>query len=117
MHRPTIKDTKTVLDACKEVNLEIQCRENQVHVHVLSLECKKNINIKTVKKYYDNVAKFKFLGMTAKNQTYNHKYIKSRLNLGNACYHLVQNLSPPHLLSTNRKIKIYETNIICCFSL
>jgi Mg2+/citrate symporter len=35
--------------------------------------------------------------------------IKSRLKLGNACYHSVQNLS---LLPTNLKIKIYRTIIL-----
>jgi hypothetical protein len=35
--------------------------------------------------------------------------IKSRLNLGNACYHLVQNLLSFSLLSKNLKIKTYRT--------
>jgi hypothetical protein len=35
--------------------------------------------------------------------------IKRRLNSGNACYHLVQNLSSSHLLSKNVKNRIYRT--------
>ena len=38
--------------------------------------------------------------------------IKSRLKLGNACYHLVQNLLSSRLLSKNLKIKIYRTIIL-----
>jgi hypothetical protein len=38
--------------------------------------------------------------------------IKNRLNLLNACHHLVQNISSSRLLSTNIEIKIYKT-IIC----
>ena len=38
--------------------------------------------------------------------------IKSRLKLGNACYHSVQNLLPSRLLSKNLKIKIYRTIIL-----
>jgi hypothetical protein len=41
-----------------------------------------------------------------------HKEIKSRLNLGNACYHLVQSLLPSHLLSRDLKVKIYKTAIL-----
>jgi len=38
--------------------------------------------------------------------------IKSRLRLGNACYHSVQNLLSSRLLSKNFKIKIYRTIIL-----
>ena len=38
--------------------------------------------------------------------------IKSRLKLGNACYHSVQNLLSSSLLSKNVKIKIYRTVIL-----
>ena len=38
--------------------------------------------------------------------------MKSRLKLGNACYHSVQNLLSSSLLSKNLKIKIYRTIIL-----
>ena len=38
--------------------------------------------------------------------------IKSRLNLGNTCYHSVQNILSSILLSKNMKIKIYRTLIL-----
>jgi hypothetical protein len=38
--------------------------------------------------------------------------IKSRLNLGNACYHSVQSLLSSRLLSGNVKVKIYKTIIL-----
>ena len=37
------------------------------------------------------------------------KEIKSRLKLGNACYHLMQNVLSSSLLSKHLKIKIYRT--------
>jgi hypothetical protein len=41
-----------------------------------------------------------------------HKEINSRLNSGNGCYHSVQSLLSPRLLSRNLKIKIYKTIIL-----
>jgi hypothetical protein len=38
--------------------------------------------------------------------------MKSRINSGNACYHLVQSLLSSHLLSRNVKVKIYKTIIL-----
>jgi hypothetical protein len=38
--------------------------------------------------------------------------IKSRLKLGNACYHLVQNLLPSSWLSKNIKIEAYRTILL-----
>jgi hypothetical protein len=41
-----------------------------------------------------------------------HKEIKSRLNLGNACYRSVQSLLPSCLLSRSVKVKVYKIMIL-----
>ena len=60
----------------------------------------------------ERVEEFKYLGTTLTNQNSIQKEIKSRLKLGNACYHSVQNLLSSSLLSKNLKIKIYRTIIL-----
>jgi hypothetical protein len=50
--------------------------------------------------------------MTVTNQNLIQEEIKWRLNSGNACYHLVQNLLSSHLLSKNAKVRIYKTIIL-----
>ena len=52
------------------------------------------------------------MGTNLTNQNSIQEEIKSRLKLGNACFHLMQNLSFSSLLSKYTKIKIYRTIIL-----
>ena len=52
-----------------------------------------------------------YLGTTITDQNSIQEEIKSRLKLGNACRHSVQNLLSSSLLTKNLKIKIYRTII------
>ena len=60
----------------------------------------------------ESVEEFKYLGKTLTNQNSMQEEIKSRLKLGNACYHSVQKLLSSTLLSKNVKIKMYRTIIL-----
>jgi hypothetical protein len=58
---------------------------------------------------FENVAKFKYLGMLLIHQNLVHEEIKSRLNV---CYHSVKGLLSSCLLSKTGKIKMYKTLIL-----
>jgi hypothetical protein len=71
-----------------------------------------NHNIKIDNKSFESVEEFKYLGTTLTKWHSIHEQIKSRLKLGNTCYHSVQNLSSFRLLSKNTKIKVHWTIIL-----
>jgi hypothetical protein len=50
--------------------------------------------------------------MAVTNENFIHERIKIRLNMLDACYRFIQNLSSPHLISERVKLKIYNTGIL-----
>jgi hypothetical protein len=71
-----------------------------------------NHDIKIANRCFENVAQFKYLGMTVANKNLIREEIKRRLNSSNACYHPVQKLLSSCLLPKNIKIRIYKSIIL-----
>jgi hypothetical protein len=61
---------------------------------------------------FEYVAKFQYLRTTLTDQNSTNEEIKSRLNSGNACYHLVQCRPSLCLVSRYVKVEIYKTIIL-----
>jgi hypothetical protein len=88
------KNTEGLLDAGKEVGLEV----NSEKTKYMLMSCKKagqKHGIKIANRSFEVVAKFQYLGTTLTDQNCMQEEIKSRLNSGNACYHSVQSLCLP----------------------
>jgi hypothetical protein len=105
------KNTEALLDASKEVGLEVNPEKTKYMLMSRSQEIGHKHSIKIANRSYEDVTEFKYLGTTLTDQNYMHEEIKSRLNSGNACYHSVQSLLSSRLLSRNVKVKIYKTII------
>jgi hypothetical protein len=105
------KNTEALLDASKEVGLEVKLEKSKC-----VLMSRKKVGQKHSKKIanwsFEGVAKFKFLGTTLTDQYCVQDEIKCRLNSGNACYHSVRSLLSSRLLYRNVKVKIYKTIIL-----
>jgi hypothetical protein len=73
----------------------------------------RNHDMKLTNRSCENVAQFRYLGMTITNQNLILEEIKRRLNSSNASYHSVQNILSSRLLSKNIKIETYKTTVTC----
>jgi hypothetical protein len=98
-------------DVSKEVGLEINAEKTKYMLLSHHQNAGQNHDIKIADRSFENVAQFKYLGMTVTNQNLIDE-IKRRLNLGNACHHSAQNLLSSSLLSKKVKSRIYKTIIL-----
>jgi hypothetical protein len=69
-------------------------------------------SIKIANRSFEDVAKYKYFGITLTDQNSIHKESKGRLNSGSACYHSVHSFLSSHLLSRNVHVKVYKTIIL-----
>jgi hypothetical protein len=106
------KNTEALLVASKEVGLEVNPEKTKYMLMSRSQKTGQKRSIKIANRFFEDVAKFKYLGTTLTEQNCMHEEIKSRLNSGNVCYHSVQSLLSSRLLSRKLKVKIYKTIIL-----
>jgi len=106
------KNAETLVVARREIGPEVNGDKTKYMVMSQDPDAGRSHSIKFNNSSFERVEEFKYLGMTITNQNSIQEEIKSRLNSGNACYHLVQNLLSSSLLSKNLKIKIYRT-VLC----
>jgi hypothetical protein len=99
------KNAAALLDASKEVGLEVNSEKTKYVFVFRHQTVGKSNYLKVANKSFEKVAKFKYLGAILTGPNCIHEEIRSRLNSGNACYHAVQNLLSSCLLSRNVKIK------------
>jgi hypothetical protein len=83
------KNTETLIDASKEVGLEINIEKPKYMLLSRRQNVGQNRDIKISNRSFENVSQFKYLGTTVTNQNWIREEIKRRLNSGNACYHSV----------------------------
>jgi hypothetical protein len=104
------ENTKAVLDGSKEVGEKVN-PEKKKYMTSLYQKARQKHSIKKANRSSEEVAKFKYLGTTLRDQNCMHEEI-GRLNSRNACYHSVQSLLSSRLLSRNLNVKIYKTIIL-----
>jgi hypothetical protein len=103
------KNTETLIGASNEVGLEVNVEKTKYMLVSRDQNAGQNQEIKIGNRSFENVSQFTYLGTTVTNQNLIQEAIKRRLNCGNACYHLVQNLLLSCLLLKTVKGRIYKT--------
>jgi hypothetical protein len=86
------ENTQTLLEDNRDAELQINAEKTKYMIMSCHPNSGQNQNIRIANESFEKVAKFKYLGKTLTNKSNIHDEIKSRLNLGNACFYLVQNL-------------------------
>jgi hypothetical protein len=99
------KNKESLLDASKEVGLEVNPEKTKYMLMPRNQKVGNKHSIKVANGSFEDVANFKYLETTLRDQNCIYEEIDSRLNSGSACYHSVQSLLPSHLLSRNVKVK------------
>jgi hypothetical protein len=78
------KNTEALLDASKEVGLEVNPEKSKYMLMSHSQKIGQKHSIKIASRSFEDVEKFKYLRTTQTDQNCLHKEIKSRLNSWNA---------------------------------
>jgi hypothetical protein len=86
-----LQNTWALIDASKEVDLEINVEETEYKLLSSHQNSGQNRDTEIAKRSFHNLAHLKHLGTTGTKQSFIQEEIKRRMNSGNACYHSVQN--------------------------
>jgi len=109
----TVKENAEALVVpTKEIRLEVNADKTKYMFMSQERNAGRGHSVKIDNISIERAEEFKYLGTTLTDQNSIQEEIKSRLKLGNACYHSVQNLLSSRLLSKKLKIKIYRTIIL-----
>jgi hypothetical protein len=96
----TVKENaEAFVVATKKIGLEVNADKTKFMVMTRDRNAGRNDSVKTDNSSTERVEEFKYLGTMSTDQNSIQEEIKRRLNLGNACYHSVQNLLSFRLLS------------------
>ncbi|KAJ4430952.1 hypothetical protein ANN_19545 [Periplaneta americana] len=106
------ENTGILLEASKAICLEVNPEKTKYMIMSRGQNIVPNGNIKIGDLSFEEVEKLKYLGATVTNINDMREEIKHRINMGNACYYSVEELSSSSLLSKNLKVRIYKTVIL-----
>ena len=101
------ENAEALVVATKESGLEVNADKTKYMVMSRDRNAGRGHSVKIDNSSIEREEEFKYLGTTLTDQNSIQEEIESRLKLGNACYHSVQNLLSSRLLSKNLQIEIY----------
>ena len=79
-------------------------------MHYLNVIQNQNIVIGNLS--FENVEKFRYLGVTVTNTNDIREKVKHRINMGNVCYYSLNKISSSRLLSKKLKVNTHKTIVL-----
>jgi hypothetical protein len=105
------KNAEASVAATKETGLGLNADKTKYMVISGDQNAGRNHSMRIVNGSFKRVEEIKYLGITLTNQNSIQEEVKNGLNLGNVCYHSVENFLSSSLLSKKLKIKVHRTII------
>ena len=81
------ENTEIFIKACKDIGLEVNSEKTKYMMTSSHRNVVQNQNTVIGNLSFENVEKFKYLGVTITNTNDIREEIKRRINMGNACYY------------------------------
>ena len=103
---------KFSLKASKDIGLEVNSEKTKYMITSRHLNVIQNQNTVIGLLSFENVEKFRYLGVTVTNTTDIREEIKRRIRMRNACYYSFKKILPSRLLSKKLKVNTYRTIIL-----
>ena len=108
--RTVRENTKIFIKESKENGFEVNCEETKYIITSRHQNVIQNQNIVIGNLLFENVEKFRYLGVTVTNTNDIREEIKHRIKLEDACYYSLEKILSSCLLS--KKFKTYKTIIL-----
>ena len=106
------ENTEIFIKASKDIGLELNSDKTKYMITSRQQNLVRNQNIVIENLSFENVEKFKYLGVTVTNTNDIREEIKLRINMGNACYYSLQKILSSHFLPKKLKVNTYKTIIL-----
>ena len=112
-HLQTVKENAEIfIKASKDIGLEVNSEKTKYMITSFHQNVIQNQDIVIENLSFENVEKFRYLGVTVTNTNDMHEEIKHRINMGNAFYYSHEKVLSSRLLSKKLKVKTYKTIIL-----
>ena len=101
------KNTEIFIKANEDIGFEVNSQKTKYMITYRQQNITQNPNVVTENLSFENVEKFKYLGVTLINVNNIYEEIKRRINMGNACYYSLEEILISCLLSTKIEVRNY----------
>ena len=106
------ENTEIIIKASKDIDLDVNSEKTKYMITSRHQNVIQNQNIEIVNLSFENVEKFRYLGVTVTNTNDIRKEIKRGINMGYACYYSLEKILSSHLIFKKLEVKTYDIKLL-----